>query len=258
MTRRLLHPGLWPNALAAILLATAMLLAAAGPALAQRDPGVIVGLVTALPGRAPLAGAVIEIVTTGQRASTDSAGLFHLTAVPAGDVRVDLRAIGYEPVAFLVSVQSRRTSRIEVAFEPLATLPTVQVEGMGLRLGDERLRGFHERRASGFGRFITREDIEKRNATESRELLRGLPGVRLVGTRVQMAASMSSRCTVEYFVDAIHIVAPGADFLSQFRPRDLEGIEVYRGPAETPPAFSRGGAGCGVIVLWTRSPGGNR
>jgi hypothetical protein len=33
----------------------------------------------------------------------------------------------------------------------------------------------------------------------------------------------------------------------------LEAIEVYLGPSETPPQYSRGGANCGAILIWTRS-----
>ena len=37
--------------------------------------------------------------------------------------------------------------------------------------------------------------------------------------------------------------------IDRIRPVMLEAIEVYLGPAETPPQFSRGGA----ILIWTRS-----
>jgi hypothetical protein len=35
---------------------------------------------------------------------------------------------------------------------------------------------------------------------------------------------------------------------------EIEGIEVYSGPAETPPELESAQARCGVIAIWTRPP----
>jgi hypothetical protein len=40
--------------------------------------------------------------------------------------------------------------------------------------------GFYDRQTQGFGRFITREEIEKKNAIRFTDLLWGVPGVRLI------------------------------------------------------------------------------
>ena len=41
--------------------------------------------------------------------------------------------------------------------------------------------------------------------------------------------------------------------LNTIAPDAIEGVEVYSGAAQVPAKFtSRFGAGCGVIVLWTR------
>lgn len=240
------------------LTAASIALGTAAAASAQPAPGTLSGVVRSEESGTPVAGAIIEIRSLGLRAVSDTAGLFLIEGVSPGDLRVDMRALGFHAVALLVKIRPETTSVVEVAFRGVP-LPVLDVESQGLRRGDERLRGFHQRKQSGFGRFITRADIERREVTDTKELLRGLPGVRLVGSRVQMASSMSSPgCRVQFFVDALHIMGAPGDFLSQFRPRDIEGIEVYRGPAETPPDFSRGGAHCGVIVIWTRTPGGNR
>lgn len=229
----------------------------ATPAVAQPAGGALSGILRSEESKTPIEGAIVEIRSLGLRAVSDSLGAFHIAGIAAGEQRVDLRALGFQAMAMTVRVANDSMSVVNVAFRPIP-LPTVDVAS-GMRRGDERMRGFHERRSAGFGRFVTREDIERREVTDTKELLRGLPGVRLVGDRVQMASSQSApRCMVQYFVDAVHITGPPVDFLRQFRPRDIEGIEVYRGPAETPPQFSRGGAECGVIALWTRTPGGSR
>jgi hypothetical protein len=220
----------------------------------QAQSGVVVGVVTSLPTRQPLGGALIEIAGTNRRATTDSAGNFRIGGIPGGDFTVKTRAIGYEAATMAISIAVGGTVRLDLELRPLIVdLPGVSVEASPR---DARLRGFHDRRAAGFGRFITRKDIEARDPRDSKELFRGIPGVRVVGNRLQMTTGMTRRCLVQYFVDGLHISQPSSDILGEFRPRDVEGIEVYRGPAETPPAFSQGGAECGVIVIWTRTPGG--
>jgi hypothetical protein len=227
----------------------------ASPVVSQANGGALAGVVRTEDSSTPINGAIAEIRALGLRTTSDSSGAFRIGRVPAGEHRLDLRALGYTAVAVTVHIGNDTTSEVRIALIPIP-LPTVDVES-GLRRGDERMRGFHDRRSAGFGRFITRAEIERREVSDTKELLRGMPGVRLVGERVQMASSSSTpRCLVQYFVDAIHIVGAPFDFLRQFRPRDIEGIEVYRGPAETPPEFSRGGAQCGVVAIWTRTPGG--
>jgi hypothetical protein len=236
---------------------TTLTIGCATSASAQPAGGSLSGVLRAEGGRTPIAGAIVEISELGLRTLSDSLGAFHLRRIAPGTIRVDIRALGFQAQALQVRVADDSISVIDVALQAVP-LPSLQVSS-GIQRGDERMRGFHERRSAGFGRFVTRDDIERREVSDTKELLRGLPGVRLVGDRVQMSSSQSSpRCLVQYFVDAIHIAGAPFDFLRQFRPRDVEGIEVYRGPAETPPEFSRGGAQCGVIAIWTRTPGGRR
>lgn len=254
MRRRPPVPGLELGLLALILIAVAANLVSG-----QAHSGVIVGVVTSFPSRQPLVGASVEIAGGNRATRTDSSGSFRVANLPAGSVTVNVRAIGYESMTLTASIADESTVRLDFEFRSVVKLPPVTAEGPTLGARDARLRGFYERRAAGFGRFVTREDIEKRDPGDSRDLLRGMPGVRVVGNRIQMASGMSSpNCRVQYFLDGIHILAPAADFLVQFRPRDLEGLEVYRGPAEAPLAFSRGGAECGVIAIWTRTPGGRK
>jgi hypothetical protein len=42
--------------------------------------------------------------------------------------------------------------------------------------------------------------------------------------------------------------------VSTIPPHQIEAIEFYEGPAETPARYSRMGSSCGVLVLWTRRP----
>jgi hypothetical protein len=239
-----------------IVSSMAALVIAATPVSGQTHTGTIVGVVTSLPARQPLGGARVEIAGTDRRATTDSTGNFRISGLPGGSFTVEMRAIGYEAVAMAVSIAAGGTARVDFAFSPIVVaLPSVSVDGTSLDPRDMRLQGFHQRKAAGFGRFITRKDIEDRDPRDAKELFRGVPGVRVVGNRLQMTTGQTRRCLVQYFLDGLHMSQLGSDVLAEFRPRDVEGIEVYRGPAETPAAFSRGGAECGTVVIWTRAPG---
>jgi hypothetical protein len=57
------------------------------------------------------------------------------------------------------------------------------------------------------------------------------------------------RCLPEYVVDN--------QVMNDFGPstpiRDIIGLEVYTGPSEVPGEYAGRYAGCGVVVIWTRS-----
>ena len=57
------------------------------------------------------------------------------------------------------------------------------------------------------------------------------------------------RCHPEYIIDERVDNTFGPDTPI----RDIEGIEVYTGPSDVPGEFAGRNAGCGVIVVWTRS-----
>ncbi len=63
------------------------------------------------------------------------------------------------------------------------------------------------------------------------------------------AVSADDLCPISYYVDGLPYRGGGID---DFSPRVIEGIELYNGPASTPPLFAKNGASCGVIVVWTR------
>jgi hypothetical protein len=71
------------------------------------------------------------------------------------------------------------------------------------------------------------------------------------------------RCPMQIYMDGIKIFEPrsaGGGAAAAIQPPDinqfvvaqLEAIEVYRGPAETPPEFAGTGSRCGTVVLWSR------
>jgi hypothetical protein len=65
-----------------------------------------------------------------------------------------------------------------------------------------------------------------------------------------MLARAPRGCQPTFWIDGIP-TDPAVVWLQP--PRDLDGVEVYSGPSQTPPELERNSS-CGAIVLWTRTP----
>jgi len=50
------------------------------------------------------------------------------------------------------------------------------------------------------------------------------------------------------------VMLPALCDIEQMLPKDVCGVEVFKGPARLPPQFGglRTDSGCGMILLWTR------
>ena len=133
----------------------------------------------------------------------------------------------------------------------------------------DQTRGFEERRKRERGVFIDRHEIERRGATETADLLRGIPGVAERFTQTAGTMAVSDRgaksiygdkgvCATTVYLDGLLIpeTLNGATDLDRWiKPREIEAIEVYAGPSQTPPEFNRPVSACGVILIWSREPG---
>lgn len=128
-----------------------------------------------------------------------------------------------------------------------------------------KMAGFHRRSERGMGRFITRREIERRDPVRLSDLVRLGPGTGTVphadgsGRRhveISRAAFLEDTgvCRVRYWIDGVPLHGASRFELDELSPRDVEGIEIYRGASEIPPRFNRRGSQCGVIVVWTREP----
>jgi hypothetical protein len=114
--------------------------------------------------------------------------------------------------------------------------------------------GFYERREQGFGHFITPEQIEKRAAFEPADLLRTIPGVRTqkgpLGTQVLFSRGPRD-CPPAIYLDAARI--PDSASIEQVvAVEDVAAIELYTRATTVPLEWGGTGAGCGVMLIWTR------
>ncbi|MDB4909699.1 MAG: TonB-dependent receptor plug [Gemmatimonadetes bacterium] len=177
----------------------------------------------------------------------------------------EARALGYEPVRVSVepSRSEERTKAIVMA-KRVATLDAVTVFGKpGRRVRD--LTGFLDRKRRGFGKLITRQEIDQENVLSACDLLRRVPGVNVLddgstGCTASIrgattgAASAGSRaaphlCEPTVYEDDIAFGGMFSEFARSVPPLDIMGIEVYTTATE-PPQFQ---GACGVIVVWTRT-----
>ena len=152
-----------------------------------------------------------------------------------------------------------------VALAVVLEASAMRIEGMTVEEATRRrqmLSDFYDRSSRGFGHFVTREQIEKRNPMNLSDMMRMIPGARLVPLRAGSQstlrfsrAQMGTRdCPPQYWVDGVKAWNLNIDDIV---PQDVEGIEVYSGASTVPPQFNtkEGTTICGVVLIWTRIPG---
>jgi hypothetical protein len=245
-----------------VVTAAALLVAAfphAAQSQAQSHTATIIGWIRDSTGVA-VGQADIEVLVVGATARTDSLGRFALRGLQPGAVTVRVRRFGYDPQTFDYVLRAGSEDSIAVTMLPRAqALDPVRTAAAANRQVKE-LDGFNRRRAAGAGTFITRRDIERHNTELLSETLREVPGIRFVragagrqGLRFDSANSRSYDCQPLYWIDGRKVL--GAE-LDDFPASDVEGIELYKGPATTPVQFApaRTNATCGTVVIWTRVP----
>lgn len=227
-------------------------------AMSQQRPGTISGVVTAVGTGEPLLG--VQVVVTGTKiwTLTNADGTFQLRNVPPGKHIVEVKHPNRAPLAFPVTLEPGQNLELAVRLETTSVpLPEFVVEGQPVA-PPPKMAGFYTRKGSGQGYFVTREDIEKRNPRVLSDMLRSVPGLRIVcdGGHCRVRSFTETRrimggCPIQYFLDGL----PFMGDVDELTPDQVEGIEIYRGSASIPPEFNTGTAMCGVIALWSRVPG---
>lgn len=202
-----------------------------------------------------VSGVQVSIEGTTLRSVTDSAGGFRFLKVPAGEVALQARRLGYSPRVMRVRSEAGLITEVEIALSPIAQrLPLVEVKGKG-QVYDSRLAGFNARKEQGVGHFVTRERLDQFSSARFVDVLREIPGVRMRTLRggVTTVTLRGARCSPLVFLDGFPATAGVLD-LDMIDLASVEGIEVYSGVATVPTEFMsvRGLDSCGVIAVWSR------
>lgn len=230
-------------------------LAFAAPASAQTILGTLLDQQSGKPVRAGTMSLLSESDAQVAQAVTDSAGAFVLSAGRAGSYRLRAEHSGYSAaVSPALDLQAGDTVRVEFQLSTRqVVLSPLVVKGEPRRL-DAALARFYDRaREKAFGTFITRDEIEKRHPIRTTDLLRTVPGVQLIPTRFggRSVVRMRGGCVPAFYLDGMHVRLAGMTIDDLVQPLDLEGIEVYRTPAEVPGEYGLD-TGCGAVLVWTR------
>lgn len=208
----------------------------------------------------PIPGVEIVLLQRAGAVYSDSVGVFRFANIPAGRRQLHFRRLGFAPKAVDAEISEGSTLRLAVVMEMSATV----LDGMTVEEVTRRrqlLSEFYDRMSRGFGHFVTREQIEKRNPMQLSDMMRMIPGARVVPLRgtsqstLRFSRATGGRdCPPQYYVDGVKTWNLNIDDII---PGDVEGLEVYEGASTVPPQFNtkEGTTICGVVVIWTRIPG---
>ena len=241
-------------------LALLLVLAAPFATAAAQARATLVGVVRDTAGNA-VPGAEVRLVgDLDAIARTNDSGGFRLAALPTGPQVFRFRRMGFLPATVNLTLRGGQTDSLAISLTMTSmALAAVLVEDEYLAKSHRLLPGFWERRSRGLGNYMTRDEIEKREAREFADIVRMMPGVTIQtrgGRKVIRfnRGSQRSDCPPQYYVDGMRIENMSPD---EMTPQDVEAIEVYSGPATTPPQFAPkfNSYTCGAIVIWSRLPG---
>ncbi len=216
---------------------------------AATAPATVSGTIVDSTG-APVYYAVVTVEGLALRTTTDSAGRFRLEPVPPGDRILSVRALGYQAATLGIALkpgqeydQRLALRRVNVNLTELTVLGRPEPPG--------RLAGFYQRKQMGFGKFLTRDDIDRRPTNDVRDLFFGMAGVQIrsVNGTPWVVFPRCGRFAV--FLDGQRLHGDPNELLSEFNPHDLEAVEIYRGPSELPAEFMENN--CAAVVLWSRT-----
>lgn len=195
---------------------------------------------------------------------TDTGGRYLLVTKRSGRYALRFQRIGFKPISSgIVTLVADSTARLDIDFVPVVQrLGEVKVTGTAAPVVDF-MRGFERRRLRGLGRYLTRDEIEKRNAATTTDLVRGMAGMELMTDPGGELFAQSSRgersfnkagmgpCRAAVYLDGLEMTGESLDRV--IRPTSVEAIESYPGGAGLPAEFRQGNGSCGAIFVWTRS-----
>ncbi|HUR00321.1 MAG TPA: carboxypeptidase regulatory-like domain-containing protein [Gemmatimonadaceae bacterium] len=207
----------------------------------------------------PLEDARVEVSGTEVLAATDKDGSFALNNVPVGTQLIVFRKVGYASQSLAIDVLPNQQPRLAVALPKFVSYldPVVVTARVSHAL---ETVGFEERKKRGLGQYVTAADIEKHNYNYMTEIVRSRVPFAQLERRTSGPALIQQRRTtsrggacVRYFVDDVEWFQISATDIDAINPKEVAGIEFYRG-SSTPVRYSSGAVGdCTTVVIWTKT-----
>jgi len=148
--------------------------------------------------RNPLPNAEIALPGLALTRMTDDRGTFRITGIPAGTHRVTVRRIAFGQLDTSITFAEEHTLQLRITLGSVVRLDSVVVtDKTGPR--DVLMQAFEESRAKGFGRFVTRDQLEQQSGVTLGSIISSMQGVAALrgnGGQVWVASKRSpvSRC----------------------------------------------------------------
>ena len=236
----------------------------------------------------PLRDVEVRVAALSLVTRTDENGAYRLSGITAGTYEVTARAVGFEAVS--VSITFRDDSAYTQMFAMRRSVSLLDSVAVRATRRDPRMEEFEEHRRVGLGQFLTRADLEAQRGQTMAAILGKLRSVGIVrgmggrGWILSKRATASGSCTTgignagspKYAPDQTErfqgmvcacyaqvyldnsLMNPGQPAdpfdVNQFSPDQIESIEWYASPAQTPSKYARLNSSCGVYVMHTRRP----
>ncbi len=221
---------------------------------AERAPSKdLIGVVTSISSE-PIPDVEVTILKpagNSREVTTGSDGKFSISGLPDGNVSVRFRRLGYEARVIEVAMNSAKQTSLDVVLKPVPE----ELEAMLIREDEQRyLREFYEHRKqrSSYGKFFTSDEIRRRGAMYTSDMLRNLPGVRLSASSSNGSTVKVRGCTPMLWIDGQRI--PNSEVDDVTSPGDIAGMEFYQSMAGVPAQYlDRSTRACGSIIVWTKN-----
>ena len=221
------------------------------------DQGVVRGEVVDDTG-APIDNVLVEVPQLGLRSTSDSRGRYVIPRITEGRQLVTVRRLGYTPFDTTLVIRAGAILDQRHVLERVTTLAEVNTTA-----ARAWAREFDEHRRIGLGQFLTREELAKRESQRLGDIVSMMRGARMLRSgqtntylSSPVTTSLSRPCYAHVWLDGMpmYLGRPGEPLynLNELIVMQIEAIEYYAGPADTPAKYNNLGANCGVLVVHTR------
>lgn len=237
----------------------------------------------------PIEGAEIYFPELSKVGRSIANGAFEIGDIPAGEQRVIVRRVGYGMLDTKLAFAANTTIDRQIFLSKVNVLDSVVVRD---RFTERMLADFADNRRLGLGHFLDRAELAKMPNVKLSRIAAQWPGVQLsFGTagRVWITSSrhavavcppdpararacfeshgfyvpdnseaivgVKAACYAQVYVDdkLMNHGNPTPPFdASELYSEQIEALEWYAGPSETPGRYSNLNAVCGVLVVHTR------
>jgi Carboxypeptidase regulatory-like domain/TonB-dependent Receptor Plug Domain len=191
---------------------------------------ILTGRVQGVDGRA-IGSAQVRLFGTNRVTTSTDGGDFRLTGLPGGTQGIEVIALGYYPRRTRVDVGDNTTPLTMRMEKTAVVLDSIRVVAKRLNTSTA-YREFEERRTRGMGRYLSEEQIDKRNAFQTSDLFRTMPGLSVSTSRSSSEEQVLSnrgngfaaKCAMQVFIDGMEVQSTDINLVP---PYQIHGIEVY-------------------------------